>query len=473
VDQKKNTQGIVDRLWNLFSSIKLAVVIFTLISVTSIIGTIIEQQAAPERNIKLLAKFFGESYAPTAYKIFDTLKFTDMYHSWWFLALLFIFSANLIVCSLDRLPKILKIVKEPIKPITPDLFNTMPIKKEFAFKKNIDNIEKIIESSLKKIGFNQLQKEVDTSGNLQFFAEKGKYSRLGVYITHFSILLILIGAIIGIFFGFNAYLPLLEGEVSAVAYQRDGQKQIPLGFQIRCDDFNTFFYENSDTPKAFVSWLTVIDNGREVLKKEINVNTPLKYKGITFYQSNYGFSPSRDSLFKFNIKSPSGHKTDISVKFQEPFLIPGTNITGRVIDFSPALAVDPSGRLFTYAQMMNNPAALVEFSENGKHKYNQWILVRYPDTWRTPDGIVEFKDLWGAQYTGLQVRKDPGVWIVYLGCLVMAVGLYAAFFMSHSRIWVNVLSDKGNKKIFIAATANKNKIALEQKIEKVLGGING
>jgi cytochrome c biogenesis protein len=473
VNAKKENESIVDKLWSLFSSIKLAVVVFTLISTTSIVGTIIEQQAPPERNIKLLTKFFGESFAPTAYRILDALNFTNMYHSWWFLALLFIFSANIIICSLDRLPKILKIVKEPIKPLSSEVFNAMPIKKEIILKKKTDDVERLIEQSLKKIGFKRIQKHTDTSEGQQIYAENGKYSRLGVYVTHLSILLILIGAVIGIFFGFNAYLPLLEGTVSSVAYQNDGKKEIPLGFSIRCDDFNTFFYENSDTPKAFVSWLTVIENGREVLKKEINVNTPLKYKGITFYQSNYGFSPSRDSLFKFDVTSPSGRKSSISVKFGESFNIPDTNVTAKVIDFSPALGVDQSGRLFTYAQMMNNPAALVEFSENGKHKYNQWILIRYPDTWRIPDGIVEFKDLWGAQYTGLQVRKDPGVWIVYLGCIIMAMGLYAAFFMSHSKVWVKISTDKGNKKIYLSATTNKNRIAFEQKIEKILGGING
>ena len=32
--------------------------------------------------------------------------------------------------------------------------------------------------------------------------------------------------------------------------------------------------------------------------------------------------------------------------------------------------------------------------------------------------------------TCLQVAKDPGVWIVYLGCFLMLAGLYVAFFMS-------------------------------------------
>jgi len=48
-------------------------VIFSIISLTSIVGTIIEQQAEPARNIKLLTKFFGESLAPTLFKVLDAM----------------------------------------------------------------------------------------------------------------------------------------------------------------------------------------------------------------------------------------------------------------------------------------------------------------------------------------------------------------------------------------------------------------
>ena len=128
----KDNKGLVDKIWNLFSSIKLAVVVFSVISLTSIVGTILEQQTEPEQNIKLLSKFVGEGLAPAAFRIFDALGFTDMYRSWWFLALLFIFTANLVICSLDRLPKILKFVKEPVKPLTPEQMKVMSIKRDIV-----------------------------------------------------------------------------------------------------------------------------------------------------------------------------------------------------------------------------------------------------------------------------------------------------------------------------------------------------
>ncbi|MDA8339681.1 MAG: cytochrome c biogenesis protein ResB [Nitrospiraceae bacterium] len=474
--EKVKSKTLIDKVWDFFISVKLAIAIFAVLSITSIVGTIVEQQAEPERNIKLLAKFFGESLAPAAYRIFDALGFTNMYHSWWFITLLFVFAANLIICSLDRLPKIWKVVKEPIKPLSPEHLNAMPIKREIVLNGKLNITKEIVESALKKIGYKpNLHLQEDS---LQIYSEKGRYSRLGVYVTHFSIILILIGAVVGIFFGFNASLNLLEGTRSPVAYARNG-KEIPLGFEIACNDFETTFYENTDTPRSFKSWLTIFENGMPVKINgkevtEIDVNSPLKYKGIMFYQSSYGFSPSKDSLFKISVTPGSGgKKEEIALRFGESFSIPGTNITGKIADFSPALSMDEMGRLFTYAQTMNNPAVFIEFTENGKLKYRQWILKRYPQTWSIPDGTVEFKDLWGAQYTGLQVRRDPGVWIVYLGCIVMSIGLYAAFFMSHARIWITLRDEKGGTKAIIAASTNKNKIAFEQKIEKLAGGLNG
>ena len=122
---------------------------------------------------------------------------------------------------------------------------------------------------------------------VQLYAEKGNYSRLGVYITHLSILVILAGAMIGLFLGFNAFLNLPEGETTSVAY-KDRGTEVPLGFELRCDNFEVDYYPESDMPKAYKSWLTVFKNGKEVMKKVISVNDPLTYEGITFYQSSFG-----------------------------------------------------------------------------------------------------------------------------------------------------------------------------------------
>ncbi len=467
--EKEKKKSLIDRVWDLFASVKFAVVIFSIIALTSMVGTILEQGAEPEKNIKVLTKMFGESAAPELYTVFEKLGFMNMYHSWWFVSLLLLFSANLIICSLDRLPRIWKIVKEPIRPLEPERLEKMSIKRSLKIKTKFSDTKDFIGDSLKRIGFKASEASLDNG--VQLYSEKGNYTRLGVYVTHFSILIILAGAIIGLFFGFNAYLPLQEGETSSVAYQgRD--KKIPLGFEIHCDNFEVSFYGQSDMPKEYKSWLTVIKNGKEVLHKTIVVNDPLTYDGITFYQSSFG-TLSGNGIVILKTVSKDGRTSDVNTRIGDTFTVPGTSVHGRITNFSPALAFDQSGRPFTYDENLKNPGIYVEFSGLPSGAYSGWILKRYPKTWDLPDGSrIEFLDYWGVEYTGMQVRKDPGVLIVYLGCIMMAVGLYVTFFMSHRKVWVHVAEEKGGQKVIVGASANKNRAAFERKIEKFIGVIS-
>ncbi|RMG74382.1 MAG: cytochrome c biogenesis protein ResB [Nitrospirae bacterium] len=467
---EKERKNPIDRLWDLFASIKLAVVLFALIAGTSIVGTIIEQNASPEKNLKVLERLIGPDMAPTAYKVLYSLGFMDMYHSWWFVTLLVLFAVNLIICSLDRLPRIWKLVKEPVRPVNLERIPSYPIKKELTVKGTPEGVRENVLAVFKSLGLKPENSPIE-SGGYQLYSQKGGWTRLGVYITHLSILVIMIGAVIGIFFGFHGFLNLPEGYTSSVAYARGTSKAHELGFSVRCDDFDVEFYGMSEMPKDYRSWLTVIDNGKEVVRKMIEVNEPLRYKGYIFYQSSYGMMPNiKQGLLILKVTGPGGRTETVTRRLGETFTIPGTDITGKIKDFSPALATDSSGRTYTYSNMMNNPAAYIEFSKKGTPLYSGWILKRFPRTWNLPDGNrVEFVDLWGVQYTGLQVRKDPGVWLVYLGCVVMAFGLYTAFFMNHRRLWAVVRKDgRDNTLITFLGTANKGRQHFANKVESAI-----
>ncbi|NOZ25818.1 MAG: cytochrome c biogenesis protein ResB [Nitrospirae bacterium] len=469
VERKK---GLVDRIWDLFASVKFAVVLFLLIALTSIIGTVIEQGAEPEKNLMLLKRLFGDSLAPSAFRLFESLGFMDMYRSWWFVSLLVLFAANLIICSLDRLPRIWRLATEPIKPLSPRMTGSVPIRREVRLKGPPEAVRERLEEALSSIGF-KAGYSPDEDGGYQLYSQKGGYTRLGVYITHLSIIVIMLGAVIGIFFGFKGYMPIQEGYTADFAYGRDDTTQ-SLGFAIRCDDFDVEFYDMSDMPKVFRSRLTVIRDGREVMKKVVEVNSPLRYGGYTFYQSNYGMVPDADGYFILKVRGRTGKAVTINRMLGESFVIPGTEIVGTIRDFSPALAMDDSGKTFTYSNMMNNPAVYIEFSEGGKERYAGWILRRFPSTWRLPDGnVVELVDYWGVQYTGLQVRKDPGVWLVYLGSGIMTLGLCIAFFMSHRRVWVLVGREGRHSAVTVLASANKNRQAFERKIDKLVSALSG
>lgn len=301
MEQEKNKTS-ADKLWDFLASVRLAIVIFALISLTSIVGTILEQKAEPARNIQVLSRLFGESLAPSLYTVFDNLGFMDMYNSWWFTALLILFSVNLIVCSLDRLPKIWKLIKDPMVPMSEERLKKFSINREIVLKGKPDAVKNTVTAAIKTARFDY--SEAREEKGYQFYSQKGIYSRLGVYVTHFSILIILVGAIIGVRLGFKGFLNLPEGDVSN-AFISNSDKEIPLGFDIRCDNFDVDFYGGSDMPKEYRSRLTILKNGREVLTKSIVVNDPLTYEGITFYQASFGMMPdaSTRGVFKFNVIS--------------------------------------------------------------------------------------------------------------------------------------------------------------------------
>lgn len=502
------TKG-TNAIWKFFSSVTLTVIILILFVLASIPGTIIEQ-GSPEKNLQLLTRVFGEELAPKVLNIIIGLGFLDAYHSWWFIILLLLLTFNLTICTIDRFPTAWKIIKTPMGPLDDSSLMNMPIKDEIRIKGNLEKAKELVSKALKGHGYNLSEKKADKV--LHLYSQKGKYSRLGVYIVHTSIIIVLIGALIGAIFGFKGFLNLPEGETYSVVIMKTGlltqdeeneREYIlntiesasgdivrashvmgieplilksklkrygirPLGFSIRCDDFEVDFYGNSDMPKEYKSWLTVINDGKEVIRKAIQVNDPLTYKGITFYQSSYGLMPSlRHAKFILNIRSNPGISETKHLNFGDSFSIPKTDMKGIIRDFSPALGIDESGRAFTYTESMNNPAVLIEFTEKGKHKYSGWILKRYPTTWQLPEGhTVEFKDLWGAQYTGLQVRKDPGLWLVYIGFALMSVGFVPVFFSSHKKIWARLKEDKGEVIITLAGTANKNRFTFEREFRK-------
>lgn len=504
-----------EKIWSFFSSIKLSVFLFAAIALSSAIGTIIEQNAAPEKNIIIISKIFGTSLSRKLFLIFEKLGFTDIYDSTLFLLLIALFAINLIVCSINRLPRIIKLVRDPIKPLSEIEFQDSVNKKEFVLQCGPDTAKDLIAHSFNKIGFRF--KTVEEPSGRQMFSEKGKYSRLGVYITHLSILLILAGALIGKSFGFKGFINIPEGRAYSFvftvskAFDNNEKAKIekttkkieetqgnlteaanqlgislnelenkmktygihPLGFSVRCDNFISEFYEGTFIPQKYASELTIIENNKETLRKTITVNDPLTYKGITFYQSNYGMLPDEEGKLIFKITSKSGDSKIVELKPGKSFLIPGTDMQGAPLYFSPAIAFDEKGIPFQISKdQMVNPAVYMEFSEKGKRKYGGWLLKKFPDTGKLPDGqLVEFLDYWGIEYTGLQARKDPGIGIFYFGCALMAAGLFSAFFLSHKKLWIRLINENGRTHIDFIINSNKNLKALEMKVEKIIDNL--
>jgi cytochrome c biogenesis protein len=86
------------------------------------------------------------------------------------------------------------------------------------------------------------------------------------------------------------------------------------------------------------------------------------------------------------------------------------------------------------------------------------VLKNYPGFEGQKGGPFSFAllDYQQKQYTGLQVKKDPGVWVVWLGCALLVLGSIAAFSLSHRRLWARIEPDGTGAKILLGGNAHRN-----------------
>ncbi|MGE5752210.1 MAG: cytochrome c biogenesis protein ResB, partial [Deltaproteobacteria bacterium] len=382
----------------------------------------------------------------------------DMYHSWWFLLLLVIFTINLACCTLDRLPRVLKVVRNPQTALDENLEKTLGQVDRWKKKGSLDAwADKYAEAMGKIIGKPRVTKDGET---VHLYAEKGVVSRFGVYVTHTSIIIIFIGAIVGNVLGFKGFVNILEGQSVRQVSTPGGDRSIDLGFSVRCNKFSLTYYTDehghpTQQPKEYASDLSILENGKEVLRKKIVVNDPLQHKGIWFYQSSYGQAGAASA--QLAVREPGGALvTGLSLFAGQPVEVPGY---GRI-----------TGMDYQANYQGLGPALLVTLEKAGQPPAQLWLLESRPDfdRQRKDRYVLSFGGLNQAFYTGLQVAKDPGVNIVWVGCTLMVIGLLIAFFMSHQRLWVRLSpAADGRVDVVLAGSASKNRLAFEKKFEKI------
>jgi cytochrome c biogenesis protein len=428
-------------LWNFFSSVKLALFTLGCLAFTSIIGTIIPQQES--------IQFYANKYGPKTATFFQLLNITDMYTSWWFLSLLGLLALNLIICSIDRFPRVWQQITEDNLSLPLERVKKMRLSASFTSSSPLSELVTGLQATLGQKGWKPELRKNENSTVL--FSQKTPWSRAGVYLVHLSILIIFAGAIYGQLQGFRGSIMLPELQTSSVVYPYTSAEIINLNFTIRCDRFDIEFYENT-MPKEYKSKLTILENDAIVLQKEIEVNDPLYYKGITFYQASY--QPFKD--FVFSISSDNEDPVNFTGEFQKEVKWAENNVRFGIINIESVR--DQASRLKIWFNDESGEPSLFWMNtgdrieiKRGEKSYWFSAKQRYA--------------------TGLQVSKDPGVWLVYLGFGCMIIGLYMAFFMSHKRVWLILEPDQNGTQIYLNGTTNKNATGFAEKFNELADSI--
>ncbi|MFP4445974.1 MAG: cytochrome c biogenesis protein ResB [Desulfosudaceae bacterium] len=445
----KKERHLLEGIWDVLISVKLTVVVLISIAVSAIIGTVIPQNRPLE--------FYRMQYGESMFNLITNLTLYDMYHSLWFQALILILAVNILACSWDRLKIVARIVFPGKITFSAGAFKTDAVTEPVTVKATPTALVQPGEKWLAR-KFAVTRIESRDNGYL-LFAEKGRRTRLGVYVVHLSVLLLLGGALLGSFFGFEGNVNIPEGEVVSEIPLRDSSDKRKLGFQIRCDDFTADFYP-SGRPKDYRSTLSIIEDGQVVLTRDIRVNDPLNYQGIRIFQSSYGTASADNVTLTFTSRE-SGMTYERTLDMGQTITLPEQLGKFTLAGFRDSYLFQMGSEKHDIGE------TLIGVLENKEEKTMVPMPVRFErfDKMRGGRVVVSVMDFDRVRYTGLQIRKDPGVPVVYASFILMILGIYITFFMSHQRFCVQMINteDDGGTRMQVFWKTSRNEPAARKK----------
>lgn len=447
-------------LWSFFNSLKLTISLLLTIAVVSIAGTVIEQG----RPVESYVEEYGERWGG----FILSARLNDMYHSPWFVLLLAGVGINIVVCTIERFPPKWRTLLKEKPSFDPAIIDRLSTREAIELHTPPEGAKRALLDLLEKKRY-RVKASERGDGVSTFYAEKGIIGRFGSDITHLSLILILAGTITGSYWGFRDFLPIHEGSTIEVP---------KADFSLRLEKFWLDYYDTGQI-KQYNSLLTVVEGGRDVLKKQIWVNEPLYYKGIRFYQSSYGTAWDRIKEAEIALKRLKEDRLDepFKIKWGEKKDVPGTNYSARLVGYVSDFAFDRGTKtVFSKSGETNNPAARFEVYEGDKFIHTIWLFFNYPGAIQAITNTNYDLILTGFRtmpYSGISINKDPGTNVVWAGTILMGAGFFFAFFVYHRRIWASVEPFSDGSRVRIGGMINKNQIGFEGEFKGMVETLKG
>ena len=404
------------KTFRLLADLRFSIFILLLISFCSIAGTIIEQDQSIETykiNYPLTTPVFG-------FLTWDRiLQFglDHVYKTWWFFTLIFLFGISLLSCTfLQQFPS-LKIARRCQFFRTTNQFYRLKIStilNNFSFNK--------ILSRIKKNKYSVFQQK-----NI-IYCYKGLIGRIAPIIVHFSMILVLLGTIIGSLFGFKAQEIVPKTETFHIQnILNNGQLTLVPKTSARINDF-WITYTKNKTVSQFYSDISILDNrGNETNRKTISVNYPLIYKSVYYYQTDWNliglrFRNLNNEIIEYPLVNVLNNQSKVWLTWISNNLSLNEGIVA-IID-----------NLEGYCSVYNETGQFL-----GNIELNETVNFKQPIT------LLEI-----ISSTGLQIKTDPGIPIIYLGFLFLMLSTLISY-ITYSQIWII----QENKKIFIGGNTNR------------------
>ncbi len=437
---------MLSKLNKFLSSVKLAIFLFIAIAVFAMVGTFINQGD----TISRYKSIFGSQ----TYHVLYWLGFLNIYDSWYFIGLAVLLIINLIMASVNILPRTLKAVFGPYPSFKAmmDKKNPKAVYEVIESKKNIEEIKKTLN---KKFGKPFTEKGNKDGANIELYYSKNAIFRFSPFIAHFSVIIIIIGVMLNFRYGFRSYTNIKVGEKTNVSYLLKNQKPIKLPFIIRLDKYETKYYPDG-IPKSYISKISIIKKRTHtnVLTKNVMVNHPLTYDGITIYQASYGqYKPTKVivRILVLNLKEPKFRKY-VYAETGKAYPAGIDNLNFRFIPYkNPKRDEIPFYLKILKANKKNGTVKTILFHVlPDKNLKEQIVFAKYKHAAFIYSGIDKVKTYY---YSGVEISKNIYVSIVWIGSIILVISMFFSFFFNHEEVWGSLTNLEDEKKVRVEILA--------------------
>lgn len=314
----------------LLGSMRFAISLLTIICVASVVGTVLPQNRSENSYI--------DQFGPFWYEVLDKFSVWSIYNNWWFLLIMAFLVVSTSLCLLRNAPKMIKDMRSYRETVRGSSLRAFHHRVEVDTPRDLASSTQAVSAWLAKQGY-AFKKREEENGVL-IAAKRGSANRLGYIAAHASIVIICIGGLLDselpvrlqvwLFdkkpltenmliaqvppsgrlsihnpsFRSNVLIPEGTSRNNAVVNVGNGALVQPLPFDIKLKKFHIDYY-STGMPSRFASDVEVTDPETGVtFDQTIEVNEPLRYKGVTVYQSSFDDGGSEVVLEGYALMGP-------------------------------------------------------------------------------------------------------------------------------------------------------------------------
>lgn len=475
---KPSTRNVVERFIDFISSVRFGVTLLILLAAACMAGMLIMQQ-----NVSGFDRYFAE-LTPSQRLVYGYLGLFDIYHAWYFNALLAVLSLNIVLASIDRFPKTWTAVMKAKTAVPLRWLRDQTAADEIEAKGSIEDVSLHIEGRMKESGWKHIERET-RGGTLYLKGESGRWNRFSAYPVHVALLTIFLGGFLTSQLGSTGQVPLTPGETTDImsdtvaTLDRVNEVTMRLPFKLEATDLQQNLIKRDGSLSAMntIDWITRFRITDETGTHDamVQMNRPFDYRGYRFFQSS--FTPiGRARVITVTARPAAGGEPELVTipRNGSAKLSDGTTVS--FAEFRGNFRIgkeDPNEDTSEYP----NPGAVLSVTPPNGNAITAYAfgpkMADIPAAKNPVAGytyqLTDFEKV--ADQHILSVQRDPGATVVYVGFALLCLTLMATFLFSHQQVWAAITPKDGSIAVTAAGVANRNATAFNEKFKKFIAEI--